>query len=130
MNSDMIPEEKRSAVFRGLLDAFGTTTLEDIRAITRGLSSDLVFRVVVHGSPYLLKIVTRINEINDPTRVYTCMKAEAAAGIAPRVWYTNAEDGISIIDFVDEMPLPATHALVELPLVLRTLHALPAVSYG
>ncbi|MEO5923048.1 MAG: phosphotransferase [Bryobacteraceae bacterium] len=122
----MVPEEKRAAVFQGLREAFGTTVIDDTRAITKGLSTDLVFRIVVRGSPFLLKIVTRMNEFADPARTFKCMKAAAGAGIAPRVWYANAEDGVSIIDFVDEKPFPATQALIQLPRILSKLHALPA----
>lgn len=121
----MIPHEKGAAVFRGLHEAFGTTEIEEIRTMTNGLSSDLVFRIAVQGTPYLLKIVTRISEISDPVRVFRCMKAAAEAGLAPRVWYTNAEEGISIIDFVETTPFPASQALVLIPRALRTLHALP-----
>jgi Ser/Thr protein kinase RdoA (MazF antagonist) len=121
----MIPQEKSAAVFRGLHEAFGATAIEDIRRMTKGLSSDLVFRIVVQGAPFLLRIMTRIDERNDPVRQFACMKAAAEAGLAPRVRYTNTEDGISIIDFVEEMPFPARQALVDLPGMLRTLHALP-----
>jgi hypothetical protein len=55
----MIPQDKRAAVFRGLREAFGATDIEDIRRMTKGLSSDLVFRIVVQGSPFLLRIMTR-----------------------------------------------------------------------
>ena len=58
----MIPEEKKAAVVRALQDAFGVTEFEDIRGITRGLSSDLLFRLVVQESPYLLRIMARIDE--------------------------------------------------------------------
>jgi aminoglycoside phosphotransferase (APT) family kinase protein len=118
----MIPQEKREAVTRGLREAFGVTEFEDISRITGGHTSSLVFRIVVGGSPYLLKIITRTE---DPTRHYTSMRAAAEASVAPRVWYTNTEDKISITDFVDARPLPISEALVRLPAVLRTLHALP-----
>lgn len=52
----MIPHEKSAAVSRGLREAFGTTAFEDIRTMPKGLSSDLVFRIIVQGSPFLLKI--------------------------------------------------------------------------
>jgi hypothetical protein len=52
------------------------------------------------------------------------MQAAADAGLAPRVRYANAEDRISITDFVEALPLPAQDALVRIPAVLRTLHAL------
>jgi hypothetical protein len=85
----MIPQEKTTVVARALLEAFGTSQIDDVQKMTRGLSSDLVFRIVVRGSPYLLRIMTRMDETNDPLRVYTCMKAAADAGLAPRVHYTK-----------------------------------------
>ena len=121
----MIPQEKSAAVFRGLHEAFGATTIEDIRRMTKGLSSDLVFRIVVQESPYLLRIMTRIDERKDPVRISKCMKAAAEAGLAPHVWYANTEDGVAIIDFVEAAPFPARQALVQLPGTLRSLHALP-----
>jgi len=121
----MIPEEKKAAVVRALQDAFGVTEFEDIRGITRGLSSDLLFRLVVQESPYLLRIMARIDERMDPNRIFACMSAAASAGLTPCVRYCSAEDGISITDFVEGVPFLATQALVLLPGTLRRLHALP-----
>ncbi len=118
----MIPQDKNEAVARGLREAFGVTEFEDISRITRGHTPSLVFRIVVRGSPYLLKIITRAE---DPTRHYTSMKAAAEAGVAPRVWHTDIEEHISITDFVEAEPLPVSEALVRLPALLRRLHALP-----
>jgi aminoglycoside phosphotransferase (APT) family kinase protein len=118
----LIPQEKSDAVTRGLREAFGVTELEDITRITRGRTNSLVFRIIVRGSPYLLKIITRTE---DPTRHYTSMRAAAMAGVAPHVRYTNTEDHISITDFVQAEPLPVSEALFRLPALLRTLHALP-----
>ena len=118
----MIPEEKKDAVARALRDAFGVTEFEDIRKLTGGLTSSLVFRIVARGSPYVLKIIMRAD---DPTVHYTCMKAAAEAGLAPHVRYTSVGDKISITDFVEAVPFPITDALVRMPTVLRNLHALP-----
>jgi hypothetical protein len=68
----MIPEEKKAVVIRALQEAFGVTEFEDIRGITRGLSSDLLFRLVVQESPYLLRIMARIDERMDPNRIFAC----------------------------------------------------------
>ena len=105
-----------------LREAFEVTEFEETRMTTKGHTSSLVFRIVVRGSPFLLKIITRTD---DPTRHYTCMKAVAEAGLAPHVWYTSIEDRISITDFVESAPFPAVDALVRIPTALRTLHALP-----
>jgi len=121
----MIPQEKSAAVTQGLREAFGVTEFEDIRRMTKGRTSALVFRIVVRGSPYLLKIIMRPNAMIGPERQFTCMNAAAEAGLAPSVRYTSIEDGISIADFVEELPFPVTEALVRMPAILRTLHALP-----
>jgi hypothetical protein len=121
----MIPQEKSAAVWRGLDEAFGTRSIEDIRRMTRGLSSDLVLRIVVGGSPYLLRIMTRMDERNDPARVFACMKAAAEAGLAPRVLYSNEAEGIAIVDWIETVPFPTAQALVYLPATLRGLHLLP-----
>ena len=121
----MIPEAKTAAVGRALQEAFGVNESEDIRMLTAGLSSALVFRIVVRGCPYLLRVITRTDAMNDPTRQFACMRSAAAAGLAPRVWYTSTEDRISITDFVEARPFPATEALALLPLTLKMLHALP-----
>lgn len=118
----MIPTEKSEAVTRGLREAFGVSEFEDISRITIGRTSSLVFRIVVRGLPYLLKIITRAE---DPSRHYTSMRAAAKQGLAPQVLYTNVEDHISITDFVEAEPLPASEALVLLPALLRKLHELP-----
>jgi hypothetical protein len=121
----MIPEEKSAAVARAVHETFRVPEFEDIRKMTKGLSSDLVFRIVVRGAPYLLRIMTRIDERMDPGRILACSSAAAKAGLTPCVRYSNAEDGISITDFVEAVPFPATQALVQLPGTLQRLHALP-----
>ena len=121
----MIPEPKKAAVAVALREAFGVAEFEDIRMLTVGLSSALVFRIVVRGRPYLLRIITRADAMNDPARQFACMKSAAEAGFAPRVWYASIEDRISITDFVEAQPFPAKEAVTRIPAVLQMLHALP-----
>src|SRR3954451_17329639 len=117
----MIPQEKIAAVTQGLHEAFNVTTFEDIRMLTKGHTSAMVFRIVVRGSAYLLRIIMRTD---DPTRHYTNMRAAADVGLAPRVWYTNVEDKLAITDFVEAVPFPVEEALIRIPAALRTLHSL------
>jgi len=120
----MIPEAKQAVVARALREAFGVAEFEDIRMLTEGLSSALVFRIVVRGCLYLLRVITRTDALNDPTRQYACMKSAAEAGLGPHVWYTSTEDRVSITDFVEARPFPIQQALGRLPVTLRVLHAL------
>jgi aminoglycoside phosphotransferase (APT) family kinase protein len=126
----MIPEVKKDAVARALREAFGVTGFEDIRMLAAGLSPALLFRIVVRGCPYLLRVIMSTDGAvgpgqGDQTRHFTCMKLAAEAGIAPRVWYTSTEDRVAITDFVEARPFPRTEALARLPATLQRLHALP-----
>jgi hypothetical protein len=124
----MIPEAKKDAVARALPEAFGVTEFEDIRMLTAGLSSAHVFRIIVRGYPYLLRVVMDTGIATGPgrgdqTRHFANMKLAAEAGIAPRVWYMSTEDRVSITDFVDARPFPRAEALARLPHTLQRLHA-------
>lgn len=119
----MIPAEYSAAVARGLREAFGTAEFEGITLLTKGRTSSLVFRIMVQGVAYLLKIITRKG---DSSRHFSCMQAAADAGIAPHVWYADAADHVFITDFVEEKPFARGAALVAMPILLRALHGLPA----
>ena len=118
----MIPQEKSAAVTRGLREAFGITAMDDIRELTGGPASNPVFRIVVRGSAFLLRINTRAGDL---TRHFICMRSAAEAGLAPRVWYTSVADRICITDFVVTAPFSLKDALLRLPAALRSLHGLP-----
>ena len=124
----MIPDEKSTAVSNGIREAFGTSVIEDIRPMPARLGSDLIFRIVVNGSPFQLTIMTRRDEINDPQRTFGAMRAMAEAGLSPAMRHVNTEDGIAINDFVEKSPFPVSVALSRIPEMLRKLHALPRFS--
>lgn len=121
----MIPQTKLIMVKKSLQNAFGVDEYEDIRMLTAGLSSALVFRIVVKGTPYLLRIITATDAINDPTHQFTCMKIAEEAGIAPRIWYMSIKDRILITDFIEAQPLSIDEAKVKLADILHKLHSLP-----
>lgn len=121
----MIPSAYIPAIKKALLELFGLTEWEDIHAISSGLSTALVYRMVVKGKPYLLKIITRTDEKSDPSYEYDCLRKVAAAGLAPAVLYTNVTDKISITDFVEATTFPPERARIQMPALLKKLHALP-----
>jgi thiamine kinase-like enzyme len=123
----IIPMEKQPAVARALSEAFGVNEFEDARLLAGGLSSALAYRIVVRGKPYLLRLIMRTDAPADPTRQFTSMRIAAEAGIAPRIWYANAEDRVLITDFVEKQPFPEPIALL-IAATLRRLHTLPGFS--
>jgi aminoglycoside phosphotransferase (APT) family kinase protein len=121
----MIPATNNTAVKHALHVTFGVDEFEDIRQLTTGLSTALVFRMIVKGTPYLLRIIIRTDAMADPTHEYACMKAAAEAGIAPYVRYMSIADRIAITDFVETTAFPVEEARGKLPALLQRLHALP-----
>ena len=121
----MIPETKQNAVKKALQETFGVSEFEDIKEMTAGLSSALVYKIVVNKNPYLLRIITRTDAMGDPTLQFACMKVASEAGIAPRILYLNIEDRISITDFIESQPLHVKEARIKLAKLLSDLHSLP-----
>ena len=121
----MIPVEKKICVEKALQATFGVKEFEEIAELTAGLSSALVFKIVVRGNAYLLRIITRTDALSDPTSQYSCMQMAADAGIAPRVLYTNIEDRVSITDFIHAQSFPIAEANSKMAFLLRQLHSLP-----
>ncbi len=119
----MIPEEKRGAVARALETAFGVTEADEVHAVSGGLSTAVVRRIVVKGKAYLLRVILRTDAMGDPTRQIDCMRKAAEAGVSPEVRYASVEDRVLITDFVVAKPMPADAGL-RMARTLRTVHGL------
>lgn len=125
----MIPQNKVPLVEKALLTAFNTTSFEDIVPMTKGLSTALIYRIIVRGQPYLLRIVMRTDAIADPALYYASMETAAQAGVAPPIYYLSVEDRISITGFVAEQPFSEDLAKKLVPPLLRKLHATPKFAF-
>jgi hypothetical protein len=81
----MIPENKQLAVTKALQKVFNTDTFENIQQLTKGLSGALVFKITVHGTPYLLRIITRNETRDKPEYYFDCLQIAAKADLAPAI---------------------------------------------
>jgi aminoglycoside phosphotransferase (APT) family kinase protein len=126
--ADALPVDKRPAIDRGLLAAFGSTTLDTITPVSGGLSGAGVHRIEIGGRAYLLRLDGPRDGLRDPARSHACMKIAAEAGLAPRVLYADAEAGFAITDFVVARPsmVPRTALIAQLGQAVRALHDTPA----
>lgn len=110
---DVIPFEKRRVVDQALKESFGTAKVGSIERITVGASAAGVFKVEVEGAEYLLRIEGASDGFRDPRRQYVCLRIASDAGLAPQLFYANAEHGIAITAFVPSKPVPASSARRE-----------------
>jgi thiamine kinase-like enzyme len=125
----MIPPGKQPLVKKALQTAFDADEFEDILPLTKGLSGAAVFKITVHGSPYVLRVITRTETRDKPEYYFECLQAGAKAGLAPRILYLDIEDKISITDFVEDQYFPLPGARIKMADTLRDLHAIPKFSY-
>lgn len=126
----LVPQAKHAAVARAFQSAFQTSCIASIAILAGGRSSALVYKVEVEGASYVLRVIQEINALNDPVRQFACMRTAADVGVAPRVLYTDAEDAVSITEFIPALPIREMLAAREVVLarlgeVLRTLQATP-----
>jgi thiamine kinase-like enzyme len=103
--AQIIPGAKLEAVREALFQTFGVDVPDGIQLIAGGLSSALVFKVIIKNKPYVLRIITNINPLSEPTRQFACMSIAAAAGIAPKILYAEPDAALSITEFVESIPL-------------------------
>jgi len=123
-----LPADKRPAIDRGLLAAFGTTTLDAVTPVSGGLSGANVQRIEISGGVYLLRLESPPKGLLDPVRSHACMEIAAKAGLAPRVLYADAETGGTITDFIVAQPPAVSRAelIRQLARMARALHDTPA----
>src|ERR1700693_3814494 len=119
--TSLIPETKITAVKYALQTTFGVDEFADISQLTAGLSSALIFRIVVLGKPYLLRVITRTDAMSDPSHYYSCMNRAADAGLAPHILYAGIEDRISITDFVEAKTFQISEARLKMPALIKRL---------
>lgn len=76
-----------------------------------------------------MRVITRTGAMAAPTYYFVSMKSGAEAGLAPLIYYLNAEDSISITDFIDEQPFLAHEARIKMAGLLHGLHSLKKFSF-
>lgn len=98
----------------------------DAQPIVTGASAS-IHRIEVGGRRWILRLESSLrDEIRDPRRAYACMRAAAAAGLAPPVLYDDAEAGVAIKALVESRPLdsyPGGPVALALARALGTLAA-------
>ena len=97
----IIPSALEGPVNQALQVVFGTTQLDSLTPIHEGLSSAIVCRVVVGGRPALLRLERATAPLLSPAQQYAAMITASEAGLAPTVRYTDPQNGVGIMDFIE-----------------------------
>lgn len=88
---------------------FPKSDIQLAQAAADGLSGAPVYKILIDAVPYLLKIANPEADLNFNARYQA-----SESGIAPKLIYGNKENGISISQWIDAVPLPSLEAHREL----------------
>jgi hypothetical protein len=100
-----IAEDRRAAALAAIASVADPASVVAITSTTSGASGASTLRVDTASGTYLLRLEPGRRGFQDPRRSFPCLRAAAAAGIAPAGLYADAEAGVVLMDFVIERPL-------------------------
>ena len=105
--SDDVPQGAPvEAVRRALIAAFGSARANAVSPVAGGASGALPFRVEIGDRRYLVRLEGPASPLRNPHQ-YDSMQIAAEAGIAPRLHFADATEGVAVMDFIAQRPLRA-----------------------
>lgn len=125
-----LPQSARAKAEQAFTKAFPGADLQSLVPLHGGLSGALVYKLVVDEQPVVLRIIEGLNPFNNPQRQFTCMQLAAEHSIAPPVYYTSAELGVSITAYIEHQSAMAllqrdAQQIANCAELLRRLHSGP-----
>lgn len=128
--TDLIPIAKHKAIFRLIHDSFGSATIDTVTRLVGGAAGPAaVFRLVIGGKSYLLRLEGPPTPLRDPRRQFACLKIAGKAGVAPRPVGSDVNEGISITEFISVSPtsedMTAEARLLAIIETVKALHSAP-----
>ncbi|WP_428490071.1 phosphotransferase [Rhodopila sp.] len=93
-------------VRRALIAAFGSARADAVGPVAGGASGALPYRVEIGERRYLVRLEGPASPLRNPHQ-YVSMRIAAEAGIAPRLYYADAAEGVAVMDFIEQRSLHA-----------------------
>ena len=123
-------DDKREAITKAFRIAFDVPLPNEFQPLMGGFSSPGIYKVVINKTPYVLRLSHPKRKLADEQRTMSCIRLGADIGLSPKIYYTSAEDGIVIMDYIEQKLLSweeLTHSnnLKELAATVRKLHEGP-----
>ena len=113
---EQLPPRQREAAYAALTEVFGSAPLDEVTAVTGGMTAARLFRIDANGHQYLLRLEGTVGPLEQfgfeplesPLRnphQYVSLRIAAEAGIAPRLYHVNETSRVAVMDFVHRQPL-------------------------
>jgi hypothetical protein len=125
LNAALSPEQQ-ILVAHAFTNCLGTPP-DTISLLQGGLSGAAVYRATLQGQDYIVKLDSS-GDRQSRQNAYTCATIAGAAGVGPKLYHTDPENGISISAFITPLPLrsqPPADLVTGLAKAIQQIHALP-----
>lgn len=119
----MLPPTAQSALEKTL----EAQSIKSIDPLQGGFSTAKLFKVNTATQSYVLRLLDPQRSFTDRDREIKCMDISSQEGLAPKVYYANAKEGIILMEFIQTPPLSKEERspkvrLPRLGHILKKLH--------
>jgi aminoglycoside phosphotransferase (APT) family kinase protein len=126
-----LPSAARATAAQAIAAAFPGAELQSLAPLRGGLSGSLVYKLVLDGRPFVLRVMQEVSLLHNPLRQLISMQLASECGITPHVHYVDLELAVSISAFVEHQPALANlrrdaDQAASFGALLRRLHSGPA----
>lgn len=101
LNATPVSNEHILILNKALNKAFGVSQANSVEPLTGGFSSPGLYKIVVKGKSYVARFSVAERSVADRQRELDAMRKAAKRGLAPKVLYGNVEDGIIVMELID-----------------------------
>ncbi|MDP3562424.1 MAG: phosphotransferase [Legionellaceae bacterium] len=121
---EMIPKDRLSAVKIAIQMTLGDTALREAIQLACGSSSLIIKLAGPDNKRYILRVMDLSDDLLNRKNQIKCLHKAIEFDLSPRCLYANAEDGITMMEFIPSIPVVITpNWLNETADSLRKLHA-------
>jgi aminoglycoside phosphotransferase (APT) family kinase protein len=99
-----LPAAQRPRARAAISAVLGASAVATVRPLTGGVSGASVVLIEASDRRLVLRMEGPASPLRNPHQ-YVAMRIAAAAGIAPRLHYLDADDRVVIMDFIEDRPL-------------------------
>jgi len=114
-----------SAIEKVLQAVLKGNSVTQVELMKGGYSSSQMYRVLTDENVYVLRVMGLDQPIEDRRQQHVCLQIASSIGLAPKVYYSNPESGIVVMECILHSEPYGSDWLLELARSLRQLHHVP-----
>jgi len=120
--NELIDNDRWDKTRNAIKVIFGVEMPSDMVMLDGGGSSSTMYKFKVRNKSYVLRMMGFDQSIKDRGIQVECAQYGGRLNIAPKCYYADAEHGIIIMDYINQVPMTKEVMLQQMPGLLSKLH--------